>query len=444
MKGTKKQRQAFKLLNDTTTSELLYGGAAGGGKSFLGCFWLITVCLAYPNTKWFIAREELKRIRQSTLISFFKVARLLGVTDFKVNNNDNYIEFGNGSRIDLLDVRKLPSDPLYERFGSTEYTGGWIEEGGETDYGAYEVLKTRIGRHLNDLYNLKRKLLITSNPKRNWLYRLIFKPWKAGTLAKHIQFIQAYHYDNEHLTDDYVGALSEIKDKATRTRLRDGDWEYEDDPTSLCDHDAILSIYANDHVTTGTKYLTADIARLGSDKARIAVWSGWRIIEVVTFDISLTTEIQQAINTLRSKHQIPKKNCIADEDGVGGGVVDNCGIKGFVNNSKPFKVSGNDGKSAPENYYNLQSQCCYKFADRINSAGIYIQCDLTNAEREEITEELAQLKTYQVENETKLRILPKKLIKEVLGRSPDWRDTLMMREWFELSPYKGSYSIGRK
>jgi len=442
MKGTKKQRKAFKVLTDTVTTVLLYGGAAGGGKSFLGGFWLITVCLAYPGTKWFIAREELKRIRQSTLISFFKVAKMLGVTSFKVNNNDNYIEFTNGSRIDLLDVRYLPGDPLYERFGSTEYTGGWIEEGGETDYGGYEVLKTRIGRHLNAKYNLKRKLLITSNPKRNWLYRLIFRPWKAGTLQDDIQFIQAFHYDNNHLTADYVQGLRDIKDTSTRARLAGGDWEYEDDPTTLCGHDELISVFVNDHLQGGNKYLTADIARLGSDKARIIVWDGWIAIEHVVFDISKTTVIQNAINTLRSKHQIPRNKCIADEDGVGGGVVDNCGIKGFVNNAKPFKIDGNNGKHEYENYYNLQSQCCYKLAERINRGGIWIKCDITNTEREEITEELGQLKTYQADNETKLRILPKKIIKEVIGRSPDWRDTLMMREWFDISPYSGTYSIG--
>lgn len=431
MEGTRKQIEAFELLSDKTTKELLYGGAAGGGKSFLGCFWLSVFSKAFPGTRWFIAREELKRIRQSTLITFYKVCKSLNIQDFNVNHKDNFIEFANGSRIDLLDVRYLPSDPLYERFGSTEYTGGWIEEGGETNHKAYEVLKTRIGRHLNDFYNLIGKLLITCNPKKNWLYPTFYKPSKANELPDNMKFIQAFVTDNPHLTDDYVETLNAIKDKATKERLLKGNWEYDDDPNALCGYDDILAVFENDHVTGGKKYLTADIARLGSDKAIIGVWYGFNLIEVHVFDVSRTTEIQAAIEALRVKHGIPKKNCIADEDGVGGGVVDNCGIQGFLNGSKA---------QGEENYFNLQAQCCYKLSEKINENQLYISADLTGDQKDNIIEELEQLKSYDLDKDGKLRILPKSKIKENIGRSPDWRDMIMMRMFFEL---KGKYNYNK-
>lgn len=43
-------------------------------------------------------------------------------------------------------------------------------------------------------------------------------------------------------------------------------------------------------------------------------------------------------STLPEKYRIPKWRCIADEDGVGGGVVDNCDIQGFVNNSRALRM----------------------------------------------------------------------------------------------------------
>lgn len=66
--------------------------------------------LCYPGTKWFIGREELKRLRESTLITFFKVCTQYGIKrdkDFKYNGQDHYIQFANNSRIDLLDLRYL-------------------------------------------------------------------------------------------------------------------------------------------------------------------------------------------------------------------------------------------------------------------------------------------------------------------------------------------------
>jgi len=44
------------------------------------------------------------------------------------------------SKIDLLDLSEAPSDPLFERFGSTEYTGGWIEEAGEIVFKTWRTL----------------------------------------------------------------------------------------------------------------------------------------------------------------------------------------------------------------------------------------------------------------------------------------------------------------
>lgn len=421
-----KQEEALQILTAGAIVEFLYGGAAGGAKSWTGCAWLAFMCLAYPGTKWFIGREELKRLRESTLITFFKVCSAYGIRrdiDFKYNGQDHFIEFSNGSRIDLLDLRYLPSDPLYERYGSTEYTGGWIEEGGEVNFGAYDTLKTRIGRHLNDKYSLVRKLFISCNPKKNWMYTVFYKPHVAGSLPSHQRYLSALVQDNPFIEKDYIDALLSTSDKVKKERLFKGNWEYDDNPNALCTHDGILEIFGNKLAKrTGEKYLTADIARFGSDKARIAVWDGWDIIEYRCFAISATTEIQLAIEHLRKKHNIPRGRCIADEDGVGGGVVDNCRIRGFVNNSSPFDE---------ENYQNLQMQCGYKLAEHINAADVGFSADIGEAEKDIIVVELEQLQTWDVDSDKKLKLKPKDQIKEDIGHSPDWRDVFLMRAYFD-------------
>lgn len=438
-----KQAEALSILTDSETEEFLYGGAAGGAKSWTGCCWLLFMCLIYPKTRWFIAREELKRITESTLITFFKVASAYGVklgVDFKFNGQKNFIQFRNGSRIDLLEIKYLPSDPLFERFGSTEYTGGWIEEGGEVHFGAYEILKTRIGRHLNDAYGIVAKLFITCNPKKNWLYTTFYLPSIRKTLNQFQKYLVALVQDNPHIDSGYIERLRRTTDKAQKERLLNGNWDYDDDPTALCTYDNIISIFSNNHIQrSDRKRIVADIARFGSDKARIGVFYGWVLVEHVEFAISATTEIQDAILALRVKHSIPADMCIADEDGVGGGVVDNCKIKGFLNNGKPLPPKetkeNNLVKSNEEqpNYANLQAQCIYGLASIINKHEFFIECELTSMQKEDISTELSWMKTFKVDDERKLRVLPKEKVKENIGRSPDWRDLFMMNYYFELA-----------
>jgi len=428
-KLSKKQMAALgKLHWEDPTKFVFYGGAAGGGKTWLGCYWLMTMCWRFPGTRWFIGRDSLKDTRESVVVTFDKVAKAYGFTQYSKNDHD--ICFDNGSTVVFLDLSYYPvKDPMFERFGSKEFTGGWIEEAGEVHFAAFDTLKSRIGRHMNAEYGIKPKMLITANPKKNWLYTEFWKPYKAKTLSKDYAFIRALYSDNIGLTDDYIQMLKSLKDKVKRERLLKGNFDYDDNPNSLCSFDSIQAIFGgNVPEDDNNYYLTADIARFGSDKAIIAVWKGWSLIHVTIYDISKTTDLQAAITALRRKYKIPKDRCIADEDGVGGGVVDNCEIIGFVNNSTALD---NVETGEPENYYNLQSQMGYKLAEIINDRKMNIECDLTPDMRDDITTELEQLQTWKSDDDRKMRIKPKKEIKAEIGRSPDWRDVLLMRAYFE-------------
>ncbi|MEK6482407.1 terminase family protein [Catalinimonas sp. 4WD22] len=428
MKGTIKQQLAFKYLMDSTTKYIAYGGAAGGGKSFLGCFWLLFMANAYPGTRWFIGREELKRIRQSTLITWHKVCKMRKFVDYHTNLQDNYIELTNGSRIDLLDLRYLPSDPLYERYGSIEYTGGWIEEGGEVDFGAFDTLKGRVGRHHNDLFDILGKILITFNPKKNWIYSDIYRPFIDGTLPKHTVFIRAFVTDNPYLPAEYIENLKNTTDKIKKERLLNGNFEYDDDPAALIEYDSITDLFSNEHAKEGDKYITADIARYGTDKTVICAWNGLRLINIQVVERNSITDAAELIKRMQKQYGVPSSRTLVDEDGLGSGVVDMVACKGFVGNSRPLNN---------EQYVNLKSQCYFKLADMVNSAKLYVMTRDTSI-RDAIIEELQQVKQLEVDSDKKKGVVPKEKVKQMIGRSPDFSDAIMMRMHFELKPvYRG-------
>jgi hypothetical protein len=432
--GNDKQKEMARAWINPSISDIVYGGSKGSGKSFGGINLIFGDAFLYPETHYFIARKKLNDIRKFTIPTIHEVFNHWGIKSnhYQFNGTDNFYTLYNGSKVFLLDAKYLPSDPLYMRFGSMQMTRGMIEEAGEFEIEAKQNLHASIGRWKNDKYNLVGKLLQTCNPSKNYLYKDYYKPHKLGQLESYKKFIQALPEDNKMLDKGYLDNLSKILSKNAKERLLKGNWEYDDDPSVLCDYENILNIFKNNHVQkTNTKYIICDVARLGSDKAIISVWNGWVMIEIYIFDLSRTTEIQTAINGLRIKHQIAVSNCLADEDGVGGGVVDNCRIKGFVNNSRPFnnKLTGK-----PENFYNLQSQCAYKLAEIIRDNRIYIECDLSDKHKEEVIEELEQLKSYDADIDGKVRILPKEKVKENIGRSPDFRDILLMRAYYEFAP----------
>jgi predicted ribonuclease YlaK len=70
---TDKQKHTFKLLLDDKTNIIVYGGSAGGGKSWLGCVWITTVCLQYPGVRTLIGRSVLQQLKLTTLNTLFDV-----------------------------------------------------------------------------------------------------------------------------------------------------------------------------------------------------------------------------------------------------------------------------------------------------------------------------------------------------------------------------------
>jgi len=425
--GNLKQLEAIRYWNDNDINDIVYGGSKGSGKSYLGCCLIFGDALMYAGTHYFIARKRIGDLINYTTPSIEEVLSNFGLSKsyYKYNASIHRYQLYNGSVVHLIEAKRLPSDPQYSRFGSMQMTRGWIEEAGEFEVEAKMNLMATVGRWKNDEYGINGKILQTCNPSKNYLYPNYYKKNRENCLEKHVKFIQALPTDNKKIAKDYLEQLNKTLSTSEKERLLKGNWEYDDDPTALCHYDDICGIFDNNHVKDGTMYITADIARMGSDKAVIIVWSGWIAKEIIVYEKNTISELQNTIQTLRSKYQVPKNKCIADEDGMGAGIVDNTGIKGFVNNSAALNGA---------NYSNLQAQCCYGLAEIINNAEIFIEAEIKESYKEELIEELEYLKSYKVDDGGRLRILPKVEIKGIIGRSPDFRDALMMRYYFDLMP----------
>lgn len=449
LRPTLKQDAAWRYLLDTVTRFILFGGGAGGGKTWLYCEWLLVWAYQYPGSRAFIGRNELKRLMNSTFVTWNKVCVHHGIPrdDWQLDGKYNVIRFKNGSTIDLLDVSFKPTDPFYERFGSTEYSHGFGEEIGEWHFLAFDVLKSRIGRHKVVVASVDitppPKLGLSCNPTKGWPKRVFHDPYKQGTLPAGYAFIPALYSDNSYLSEDYGKQLAEIADQAQRERLMLGNWDYADDAGTLMKYDNLRDMFTNAITKDGEKYLTVDVARYGRDKTVFNFWDGLESYRREAFAGIGTDKTEQLIKDFAAAERIPYSHIVVDEDGVGGGVVDHLsGIKGFIAASVPVPTRQMirrqmlpiqhrtlDGQQMVANFLNLKTQCIFKLAEMVETHKIAVK---PSGDQDEIIEELSAMKQKDVDKDGKLKVVGKDEQREALGRSPDLGDTFVMRMFFEL------------
>ncbi len=429
---TPKQSTAFKYLMDNTTSEILFGGGAGGGKSYLGCAWIILSCIKYKGIRCLIGRSKLDSLKKTTLNTFFEICSEWGMKsgkDYNYNGGSNIITFFNGSEVMLKDLFHYPSDPNYDSLGSLEITMAFIDECNQITEKAKAILSSRI-RYKLDENNLIPKVFMTCNPAKNWVYHQFYKPSKDNTLPDYKFFIQSLATDNKFISKHYEEQLNKL-DEVSKQRLLYGNWEYDDSEDKLIEYNAILNIFDNSNIEDGDKYITADIARFGKDKTVIIYWNGLKAEQFKVLDTNTIVEAANVIKELQRKEGVKLSNIIVDDDGIGGGVRDILRCKPFQNNGKV--ING-------ENYTNLKTQCYYKLAEQINSGQVYVNPNSPKM-KETIIQELEQVRRFNIDKDSKLAILPKEKVKDVLGRSPDFSDALMIRMWYELKPNAGKYFV---
>ena len=387
----------------------------------------------YPWTRWFFARESLKKLKQSTLETYFKFCNDYSIPEAQrwiYNSQDSVIKFANWSQILLLDLAYLPSDPLYTRFGSIELTDGYIDESAEVAEQCISILSTRVGRQKNEEYWIAPKILQWFNPDKWHVYRNFYKPYKDWTLPDYCVFIPALATDNKRLPKSYIEQL-EKTNEVTKQRLLYGNFEYDDTPWRLFDYEKIVDSFLPKTAYNKRRYISCDVARQWKDKCVIFVWEWFSIIDYTVYGKSSIPEIIDEIRYYQNKYWVENQKTIVDEDWVWWGVVDWLWCVWFVNNSTPISPYWSKVNNyLKRNYVNLKTQCYFELARIVNDGICYF--DVDSDIRNNLSEELDIIVQIDIDSDSKVRIISKEDIKEKIGRSPDYSDACMMRCYFSF------------
>jgi len=403
--------------------------------SYIWCFWVVSKCLEYNGSQWLIWRCELKRLKLTTMITLFDIIKMLGLKKpfYKYNALDWVIEFQNWSRIFLTDLQNLPSDPNFDRLWSYWLTGVFLDEAQEINSKCISVLRWRLSVLSGEGWETIPKMLFTCNPARNWIYYDYYKPYKEGNLEPTKAFVPALVTDNPSIKKEYVDNLKKW-DHVTVQRLLYGNFEYSDEDWLLLDIDSVSSIFKKDSTIDEDKkfYLSCDVARKGNDKTVIMLWRWLTVLQVFHQKKTDLQELAQQIIRISMWNNIPRNHIVIDEDWLWGWVIDQIrGCRGFINNARAIeerRATKDLAKRA--NYANLKSQCYFKLCEQIKLWIVHVNCD--EFVKEQLTQELLQIKIKDLDKDWKFAIEGKELVKERLWRSPDFSDCMAMRMLFEL------------
>jgi hypothetical protein len=423
---TLKQHEVFKLFDDKESTEILFGGGVGSAKTYLMCALLTIKCLQYPNIVVGLGRNVLKVLKKTTLETLlFKVFPSFGIMadrDYKYNPTLGVLTFNNGSKVYLMELAFLPSDPDYLRFSGLEFTFVIIDEANETNARAKEIIQSRIGRGRNKEYGIKPMLLMTCNPGRNFLYEDFYVADKEGTMPYYRKFVSANAFDNPHLDQAYIDNLKRTMSSTEVSRLLYGNWEVTDDVNGLVSSDDVLQMYdlSINHNTDRVRYISTDIA-FKQDGCILFVWEGNDVIDIIK--VGKDEIVLDKIKDTAIKYNVQTRHIAYDSDGVGQFIKQYLRTaKAIVNNGRPMKG---------ENYINLKAQLYYKLGEMIRDGNIKIK---TPNYKKELESELLCIKRKDRTNTSaKMEINSKDDQKKIIGHSPDYSDAMMFKMIFQYT-----------
>jgi len=422
-----KQRIALEFLTDDIVNELLFGGGSRGGKSWLGCKWKLFNRLTMPESQGLTAREELTKLKDTTLLTFVKVLNYYGMVkdvDYTITGQSPTFELPNGSREFFREIKYIPSDPEFDRLGSYDLTDVFLDEAQQINSKAISVLRGRLSILSGSGWRVIPKMLYTCNPRRNWIYNDFVSPYENGRLPDDKKFIKSLPADNPHNPPEYIENLLK-SDKITVQRLVYGNFEYDDDPSLLVDYDAVNDMFTNEHaLRNGDRRLSADLAMKGRDKFVVTLADGDVIQFVSEKDKTTGKEIEGILKQLMIQFKVGNSKVIADSDGMGSY------LESYIRGIKEFHGGARAINS--KEFNNLKSECGFKLAEKINKRELKVICNPN--QQEEIRRQLLNcLKQDHLDkDDSKKKLISKEKMKEYLGNSPDHLDSLLMQMYFYL------------
>ena len=206
-----------------------YGGARGGGKSFVARVKAILLALFYPGIQILLLRRSYGELLENHVIPLQK--ELKSKQKDKIaswTGQEKVFSFPNGSRI-KLGYCDTESDVL--QYQGQAYEAIFLEEATHFTEFQFNCLKESNRLSGQCKKEIKPRMYLTCNPGgvgHAWVKRLfIDKDYREGEEPNDYKFIPALVYENKYIMEndpDYVKALESLPEDRKKAMLY-GDWD---------------------------------------------------------------------------------------------------------------------------------------------------------------------------------------------------------------------------
>lgn len=476
---------------------LVGGSAMGCGKSY-GALLMAAEHSYDPNFRMVYLRRNIGDIRAGGG-GTDEASKIYGkIATIKISESPR-LSFPSGAFIDFTHMSDQREDKVLERVKGWQYSCIYIDEATGFEWSTIRILMSRNRSQAK----WSGKMRLTCNPKRNHWLRTWVDWWldeQGYPIPERVGVIRYFYVNGKNVDDVVFGDTPEEVYKQCKSsidailKVQGDDYTYKDLIKSttfytgkLSENKAMMEnnsgylgsvaamgekqrmanlqacwnvdldedvdtpvspasargVINNGDCTSGIKWLTADVADIGTDNTFILVWDGYHIIDYKILPSATTSKNVEWIRRMARKHDIPDNHIIFDSR-----------RSPYLHEKIPNGIAY-DSCYSPRGLYKrdfmmLKDECYMRLVEALNAGRISMAMDVANATYihqnlsneitilDEFVEECGVVQ-FNVAPSGKHRLLTKKEMNSQLGksRSMDVLDPCAMRFYPDLQSEYG-------
>lgn len=475
------------------------GGSMGGGKT-AGAVLSVAEAVLDPKFRAVFLRNNLGDLKSGGgILDEFK--NMYGKGCNVIESGDPHVDFPTGARVDVTHIADQSKEKVLQRFKGRQYDMIYFDEGTGFTWECFTAVYSR-NRGKSKWTG---KVRMTTNPKRShWLRE--FLDWYIGvdgfiiperngvvryfyingetvkdvvwgdskeevyhkckiqidrTLHKfngkdgkytYKEMIKSFTFylgtmaENKAVLDNnsgYIGSVAVMGGREAQANL-EGNWnvDADEDLNAVISSDFANQVFISDPQVNNDKWITADLADVGTDNFLALAWNGFHAYDILMLGKTTPRENAERLLMFAEKHNIPNSHIIYD--GIRGRYINDYIPEAipFISNMKPI---GMYGRMA----LRLKDECYLRLVEMIKRGEMSFADELATKVYEhqllkdnitiqnEFLEECSVVRFKEVQSGKKT-LLSKKEMNQMLGkgRSMDLLDPCAMRMYPVLElPY---------